>query len=63
MIDFEADFNPELDLKLERIVLPHHQVAFVRKVPWQKSPHGELLKKIETPTFPSPLSGKINRPN
>ena len=30
-------------VKLERIILPHHQVA--RQIPWHKSPHGELLQE------------------
>jgi len=46
-------------VKLERIVLPHHQVAFVRQVPWHKSPHGELLKKIDA--MPSPKGIPVNK--
>ena len=46
-------------VKLEQIVLPHHQVAFVRQVPWHKSPHGELLKKIDA--MPAPKGIPVNK--
>ena len=44
-------------VKLKRIVLPHHQVA--RQIPWHKSPHGELLKKIDA--MPVPKGIPINK--
>ena len=44
-------------VKLERIVLPHHQVA--RQIPWHKSPHGELLQKIDA--MPAPKGIPINK--
>ena len=44
-------------VKLERIVLPHHQVAYVRQVPWHKSPHGELLKRIDAMPAPKGIPG------
>ncbi len=46
-------------VKLERIILPHHQVAYVRQVPWHKSPHGELLKKIDA--MPAPKGIPIDK--
>ena len=44
-------------VKLKQIVLPHHQVA--RQVPWHKSPHGELLKKIDA--MPAPEGIPVNK--
>jgi streptogramin lyase len=46
-------------VKLKRIILPHHQVAYVRQVPWHKSPHGELLKKIDA--MPAPKGIPVNK--
>ena len=46
-------------VKLKRIVLPHHQVAYVRPVAWHKSPHGELLKKIDA--MPAPEGIPVNK--
>ena len=46
-------------VKLKRIVLPHHQVAYVRPVAWHKSPHGELLKKIDA--MPAPKGIPVNK--
>ncbi len=46
-------------VKLKRIVLPHHQVAYVRPVAWHKSPHGELLKQIDA--MPAPEGIPVNK--
>jgi virginiamycin B lyase len=46
-------------VKLERIILSHHQVAHVRQVPWHKSPHGDLLKKIDA--MPAPKGIPVNK--
>ena len=46
-------------VKLERIILSHHQVAHVRQVPWHNSPHGDLLKKIDA--MPAPKGIPVNK--
>ncbi len=45
-------------VKLEKVVLPHHQVAFVRQK-WHKSKHGELLKKIDE--MPAPRGVPVDK--
>ena len=46
-------------VKLKQIVLPHHQVDYVRQVSWHKSPYGELLKKIDA--MPAPKGIPVNK--